>query len=187
MQHGKVTRSLLLGAVCFALALPLSASKKSEQDLVAQLSSNDEGKVTSALQGLEKEYPDSPVTKEQVVKFLKDPREKVHRKAARVAGALHMDLTPAQLGDITPLLDSPNKDTVVDGLKALRGLKAGSTIPKILPLLKSPDENIKRDACRTLSELGDKSLVPQIEPLLQDPNKKVREDARDAIGRLKVK
>ncbi len=54
--------TLLAGAV-LALALPALA-KKTEQELVAQLASSDEGKVASALRGLEKEYPDSAVTKE---------------------------------------------------------------------------------------------------------------------------
>ena len=44
----------------------------------------------------------------------------------------------------------------MEGLKALRGLKAQSTIPKIVTLLKHADPNVKRDACRTLAVLGDK-------------------------------
>ncbi|MEO8055861.1 MAG: HEAT repeat domain-containing protein, partial [Acidobacteriota bacterium] len=122
-----------------------------------------------------------------VVSKLKDPREKVQRKAARVLGAIHAPVDAKILADITPLLKSPNKDAVIDGLKALRGLDSKSTIPEMLPLLSSPDENIKRDTCRTLAEIGDASLVPKIEPLLSDPNKKVVEDARDAISRLKAR
>ena len=141
--------------------------------------------MTSALQGLEKEYPESPTAHAAVASKLKDPREKVVRKAARVLGAIHAPVDRKILADITPLLKSPNKDAVIDGLKALRGLDSKSTIPEILPLLSSPDENIKRDACRTLAEIGDASLVPKIEPLLNDPNKKVQEDARNAISRLK--
>lgn len=111
----------------------------------------------------------------------------MQRKAARVLGAIHAPVDAKILADITPLLKSPNKDAVIDGLKALRGLDSKSTIPEMLPLLSSPDENIKRDTCRTLAEIGDASLVPKIEPLLSDPNKKVVEDARDAISRLKAR
>jgi HEAT repeat protein len=181
-------RSRMLAApLLFAgilLSLPALA-KKTEEEWIAQLASPDEGKVTSALQGLEKEYPDSPAARAKVASMLKDPREKVVRKAARVLGAIHAPVDRKVLADITPLLKSPNKDAVVDGLKALRGLESKSTIPEILPLLSNPDENIKRDACRTLAEIGDTSLVPKIEPLLSDPNKKVQEDAKDAIAKLK--
>lgn len=184
MKTRRFFTTLFLAA---ALSVPAFAKDKSEQEWVAQLSSDDEKKVAEALQGLEKQYPDSPVTKEKVLSFLKDPRPKVKRKAARVAGALHFELTDAQLADVASLLESSEKDTVLDGLKALRGLRSKSMIPKMLPLLSSPDENIKRDTCRTLAEIGDASLVPKIEPLLSDPNKKVQEDARDAIGKLKMK
>jgi HEAT repeat protein len=179
--------SLLLAGISLSLSLPAFASKKSEEELIAILASPDEGKVTGALQDLEKQYPDSPTARAKIASMLKDPREKVQRKAARVLGALHAPVDKKILADITPLLKSPNKDAVIDGLKALRGLDAASSVPQILPLLASPDENIKRDSCRTLAEIGDASLVPKIEPLLSDPNKKVQEDARDAIARLKAR
>jgi HEAT repeat protein len=180
-----LTLSLLFAAISFSL--PALASKKTEEELIAQLSSADEGKVTSALQDLEKQYPDSKTAQAAVVSKLKDPREKVQRKAARVLGAIHAPVDRKVLADITPLLKSPNKDAVIDGLKALRGLDSKSTIPEILPLLGDKDDNIKRDACRTLAEIGDASLIPKIEPLLNDPSKKVQEDARDAIGKLKLR
>lgn len=180
-----IRRALLLTALAFFAASTALASKKTEEELIAILSSPDEGKVTSALQDLEKQYPDSKTAQAAVVSKLKDPREKVQRKAARVLGAIHAPVDKKVLADITPLLKSPNKDAVIDGLKALRGLDSKSTVPEILPLLANPDENIKRDACRTLAEIGDTSLVPKIEPLLADPNKKVQEDARDAIAKLK--
>ena len=164
---------------------PALASKKTEEELIAQLASPDESKVTSALQDLEKQYPESKTAQAAVVSKLKDPREKVQRKAARVLGAIHAPVDKKILADITPLLKSPNKDAVIDGLKALRGLDSKSTVPEMLPLLSNPDENIKRDTCRTLAVVGDASLVPKIEPLLSDPNKKVQDDARDAIAPLK--
>ena len=180
-------KSLALLALAAALSLPAFASKHTEEEWIAQLASPDEGKVTSALQGLEKEYPESKTAQAAVIRMLKDPREKVHRKAARVLGAIHAPVDRKVLADITPLLKSPNKDAVIDGLKALRGLDSKSAIPEILPLLENKDENIKRDACRTLAEIGDASLVPKIEPLLKDSNKKVVEDAHDAIARLNAK
>jgi HEAT repeat protein len=180
-----MTVSLLFAGISLSLSFPALASKKTEEELIAILSSPDEGKVTSALQDLEKQYPDSKTAQAAVVSKLKDPREKVQRKAARVLGAIHAPVDKKILADITPLLKSPNKDAVIDGLKALRGLDSKSTIPEMLPLLSNPDENIKRDTCRTLAVVGDASLVPKIEPLLSDPNKKVQEDARDAIAALK--
>jgi HEAT repeat protein len=180
-------RTLALPLVFAALSLPSLAAQKTEQELIALLSAPDEGKVTGALQDLEKGYPESKTAQAAVVSKLKDPREKVQRKAARVLGAIHAPVDKKILADITPLLKSPNKDAVIDGLKALRGLDSKSTIPEILPLLSNKDENIKRDSCRTLAEIGDASLVPKIEPLLNDPNKKVQEDARDAIARLKAR
>jgi HEAT repeat protein len=186
IRHAR-TLALLFATISFSFALPASASKKTEEEWIAQLSSADEGKVTSALQGLEKEYPDSPTARAKIISMLKDSREKVHRKAARVLGAIHAKVDAKVLADITTLLKATNKDAVIDGLKALRGLDAESTVPQILPLLSSPDENIKRDACRTLADLASPSAISKIEPLLNDPNKKVQEDARAAIDKLKLK
>ena len=75
----------------------------------------------------------------------------------------------------------------MQALKALRGLKAESTVPKIVPLLQNPDQNIKRDACRTLAVIGGKDNVKDIEPLLKDPDKAVVEDAQKAIAALNIK
>jgi HEAT repeat protein len=183
----RLARILALSFFFAAISLPALASKKSEQEWIAQLASADEGKVMSALQGLEKEHPESLTARAKIISMLKDPREKVQRKAARVLGAINAKVDAKVLADITPLLKSANKDAVIDGLKALRGLDAVSTVPQILPLLASPDENIKRDACRTLAEIGSPAVISKIEPLLSDPNKKVQEDARTAIARLKLK
>jgi HEAT repeat protein len=182
-----IRRALLFTVVAFFAASTALASKKSEEEWISLLPSSDEGKVTGALQGLEKEYPDSPTARAKIISMLKDPREKVQRKAARVLGAINAKVDAKVFADITPLLRSTNKDAVVDGLKALRGLDAASTVPQILPLLSSPDENIKRDACRTLAEIADPSVISKIEPLQSDANKKVQEDARTAIAKLKMK
>jgi len=186
-RTARTTLTLLVAALSVAVATQATAAKKTEEQLIALLASPDEGKVVDALQDLEKGYPDSPTAHAKIASMLDDPREKVRRKAARVMGALHLPVTKEQLASIASLLDAPGKDAVIDGLKALRGLKAGSTVPKILPLLKSPDDNVKRDSCRTLAEIADASVIPSIEPLLSDPSKKVQEDARDAIGKLKLR
>src|SRR5258708_23504187 len=95
---------LLLAAISFSFSA--LASKKTEQEWIAQLSSSDEGKVTSALQGLEKEYPESPTARAKIASMLKDPREKVQRKAARVLGAIHAKVDAKVLAGVTPLLHS---------------------------------------------------------------------------------
>jgi HEAT repeat protein len=183
----RLFRQMLFVFVVLAFSFSALAGKRTEEEWIALLSSTDEGKVTSALQGLEKEYPESPTARAKIISMLKDPREKVQRKAARVLGAINAKVDAKVLADITPLLRSTNKDAVVDGLKALRGFDAASTVPQILPLLSSPDENIKRDACRTLAEIADPSVISKIEPLQSDANKKVQEDARTAIAKLKMK
>src|ERR1019366_1945223 len=128
-----IRRALLFTVIALFAASTALASKKSEEEWIALLSSTDEGKVTGALQGLEKEYPDSLTARAKIISMLKDPREKVQRKAARVLGAINAKVDAKVLADITPLLRSTNKDAVADGLKALRGLDAASTVPQILP------------------------------------------------------
>ncbi len=186
MTRIRLTTPLLVAALLLA-AVPALGAAKSEEEWIAQLASPDEGKVTSALQGLEKNYPESPKARAKIIEKLTDPREKVRRKAARVLGAIHAKVDRKTLDEMAALLDSKEKDAVIDGLKGLRGVDAGAVVPKILPLLKSPDENIKRDACRTLAEVADASVIPEIHPLLDDPNPKVRLDAHDAVARLKEK
>lgn len=178
--------ALLLAVLLVPSPVALAADK-SEEELLALLDNPDEGKVTKAMLELERKHSDSEKAKAKISSMVRDPREKVRRKAARVLGAIHAKVDAKTLDGIAALLSEPGKDTVIDGLKALRSLAAGSTVPKIVPLLSSPDENIKRDACRTLAEIADKKVIPKIEPLLSDPNKKVVEDARKAISELKDK
>jgi HEAT repeat protein len=180
----------LLAAVTIAavgVCLPLHAAVLSEEELIAQLSLPDEAKVNSALLKLEKQYPTSPTAIAAEKKLLADPRIKVKRKAARVLGALHAEVSQADIKAICELLKSADSQAVQDGLKALGGLKAQSAVPEILPLLKSPVPNVIRDACRTLTVLGNKSVVPSLEPLLSYPEPKVQKDAADAIAILKLK
>lgn len=183
----KIFQPLLVTALIFATALATFAKPAAEAELIANLDSPKEKVVYSALQDLEKQYPTSPTAIAKIKTLLTDPRAVVHEKAARVLGAIHADVSETDLNNIATLLDSPTKDGIIQGLKALRGLKAGSVVPKIIPLLKNPDANVKRDACRTLAVIADKSAIPQIEPLLQDPDKAVVRDANDAIFALKNK
>jgi HEAT repeat protein len=181
-----ICKHLIVGAFIFAVALPLFAREKSEDELLADLTSTKPRVVINALQDLEKQYPTDVKAQTQIKLLLNDDRPPVKRKAARVLGAVNADVSGADLKNIASLLDG-NKDDIEDGLKALRGLKAQSTIPKIIPLLQNPDNNIKRDACRTLAVLGDRSLIPTLQPLLNYPDLAVQKDAADAISILKEK
>ncbi len=181
--------SLLTLLTCFiaSLALSASAKTKTEAEYIADLASPKKGVVTDAMLGIERNYPTSTQGIAEIKKMLTDPRPEVRQKAARVLGALHSDVSAEDLKNIAALLKSSNKNEVLDGLKALRGLKAESTVPDILPLLNNPDKNIMRDACRTLAVIGNKSNIPAIEPLLQNPDSAVKKDAQDAIFALKNK
>jgi HEAT repeat protein len=179
-------RLLILGAV-FAIALPLLAEPKNETELLSALDSPKDKVVVSALQDFEKSFPNSEAGLAKVKALLTDARPTVHRKAARVLGALHANVSDADLKNIAALLEAKTKEEVMDGLKALRGLKAQSIAPQLVPLLQNADQNIKRDACRTLAVIGDKSQIKDIEPLLQSSEKAVVEDASKAIFALKNK
>jgi HEAT repeat protein len=174
---------LILTAVLPAPARP----PKSEDELLTTLSSPKDKEVYNALQDLEKQYPADEKILPPIKNLLADPRPTVRRKAARVLGAIHADVSNADIKNICGLLTAADKHEVIDGLIALRGLKAPSAIPQILPLLDNPDLNIKRDSCRTLAVLGDKSLIPKIKPLLDYPDVAVQKDAADAIDILKEK
>jgi HEAT repeat protein len=159
---------------------------KSEDELIASLSSPKDKVVANAIQDLEKNYPNSPKSIPEIKKLLTDPRPLVKRKAAWALGAVNADVSKADLKNIATLL-SGDRDDKEYGLKALRGLKAQSTIPQIIPLLKDPNKNVMRDAIRTLAVLGDKSLIPDIKPFLTYPDLAVQKDAADAIAILKEK
>lgn len=177
---------LVLTALAFSIIIS-SAAPPSESSLIADLASPKEGKVTDALQELEKNYPTSTNAFSTMEKLLTDSRPKVQRKAARVLGVLHASVDQADITNICKLLKSKDLDTITDGLKALRGLSAPSAIPDILPLLNHSNSHIIRDACRTLAVLGNKDLISQIEPLLNNKDLAVQKDAQDAIIALKAK
>lgn len=170
-----------------AVASPLVARDKSEDELIQDLASPNPDAVAMALQHIEKQYPTTTKALPPIKKLLADPREKVRRKAARVLGNIHAPVDEENLKDICALLKSSDHLEVIDGLKSLRGLKAASRVPEIVALLNDPHPNVLRDACRTLAVLGDKSTIPSIEPLLKNPNAAVQKDAEDAIFKLRSK
>jgi len=182
-----IIKYLLACAFVLSITLPVLAGDASLSETMASLDSPKERTVVGALGDVEKHFPTDASALAKVKGLLADPREKVRRKAARVLGAIHADVSDTDLKNIAALLDSQTKDEVLDGLKALRGLKAQSVVPKIVTLLKNPDSNIERDSCRTLAVIGDKSIVPSIQPLLQSPDKAVVKDANDAIFALSSK
>jgi HEAT repeat protein len=160
---------------------------KSEDELIADLASPKDNVVISALQNIERSYPTTTKALPAMKKLLADPRDKVKRKDARVLGVIHADVDSTDIENICELLKSSDKRAIMDGLIALRGLKAQSAIPQIIPLLDNPDSNVKRDSMRTLAVLGDSSLIPKIKPFLTYPDLAVQKDAADAIAILKEK
>ena len=183
-------RWILAGALMSLVlntSTPLYAATADEDKLIADLSSPNEQVVTKALMRLEKEYPTSTNAFPAMKKLLTDPRSKVQRKAARILGSLHATVDDSDIKNICSLLKSGDPKTVVDGLMALRGLKAAQAVPEILPCLKSYDPHVIRDACRTLAVLANKDVIPSIEPLLTHPDKAVQKDAQDAIYALRAK
>ena len=177
-----------IGALVLALFTAASTAMAATEDqLIAALASPNETKVTDALLKLEKQYPTSTKAFPTMKKLLKDPRVKVRRKAARVLGVLHAEVDQENIKDICALLKASDPQEVMDGLKALRGLKATAVVPEITPFLKHSNPGVIRDACRTLAVLGNKDLIPSIEPLLNHANAAVKKDAQDAIYLLRAK
>jgi len=170
-----------------ALAAPLLSAATPEEKLIKDLQSKNASTVTSALQKLEKEYPTSTNAFPAMKQLLTDPRETVRRKAARVLGVLHAEVSDADLKAIAAMLKASAPNEIIDALKALRGLKAAPIVPEIVPLLQHSSPNVIRDACRTLAVLGGKDLIPSIEPLLNHKVPAVKADAQDAIFQLKAK
>ncbi len=182
-----IIKYLLVSIFAISLAVPALAKQKTEEEVLTDMDSPTAKVAVSGLAEMEKQYPTSTAGLAKTKTLLADERVTVREKAARVLGALHADVNETDLANICKLLQGETKTEIIEGLKALRGLKAQSTVPKILPLLKNPDENVKRDACRTLAVLGDKSIIPDIQPLLKDPNSAVVKDANDAIFELNSK
>ena len=172
-----------------ALAAPCSvqAAAKTEDQLIAELDGPNEDKVASAMLAIEKQFPASTKAFPKMKTLLKDNRPKVRRKAARVLGVLHADVDKENIKDIVAMVKSSDPAEAMDGLKALRGLKAADAMPEVKASLNSTTPNVVRDALRTLAVLGNKSDIPSIEPLLKHNDAKVQKDAQDAIFALQNK
>lgn len=179
--------AVLTLVVLASTAVPAWAKAKTEDELITALASPKERTVIKAMQEMEKLYPTSTKCQDALKPFLADSRKPVARKAARVLGVMSAPVSEADLKHIVVFLKSTDKGEIIDGLKALRGLKAQSTIPDIVPLLQNKDKNIIRDSIRTLAVLGDKSLVPTIQPFMDYPDLAVQKDAADALAILKQK
>ncbi len=177
----------LVWLLLIALALPLAAAEQTEEQVVAQLGDKNGDKAAAAMQAIEKKFPTSVEGIKKIKSMLGDERVKVRRKAARVIGALHADVTEAELKAIAGLLKGQTPEEVIDGLKSLRGVKSKPVIPEITALLNHPTPNVLRDACRTLSEIAGRDVIPAIEPLLNHAHPAVKKDAQDAIFKLKNK
>jgi len=179
--------ALACGAFVLATSPVLAAKVKTEDELIADLASPKEAVVVETMLKLEKQFPLSTKWHPEVKKMLTSNQPKVRRKAGRVLGAVHAEVSDADLKNIVAMFKASDPQEVMDALKSLRGLKAQSTLPEILPLLKHANLGIVRDACRTVGELGSKSNVADLEPLLKHADTKVQQDAADAIYKLKAK
>ena len=112
----------------------------------------------------------------------------IARAAARALGEYHATASDADVEIIfKQLISSHITDTAMDGLKALRGMKAPQAVPMLLPLLKDGNEHVLRDTIRTLAVLGDESTIPYIKPFLHNNRIRVVGDAQEAIEALKAK
>lgn len=172
------------------LATAPSMKAATEDQLIANLSSSDEGKVVSAMRHLKEQYRGSTRAFPAMKKLLTDSRLKVRERVAGTLGVFHADVSEEDVKAISALLKEPSANANMEGLKALRGVQGSAVagaMPEILPFLKNSNAYLMRDACRTLAVIGNKSLIPQIEPLLTHPDTKVRKDAQDAITALRSK
>lgn len=184
-------RSFFIALACGVFALSTfavqAAKVKTEDELIADLASPKPEVVTSAMLKLEKQFPTSPRTTTEIKKYLGDNRPAVRRKAARVLGVLHAEVTADEIKVICALLKATDHREIMDGLIALRGLKAADALPEVTAVLNHQQPNVIRDACRTIAVLGNKDHIALIEPLLKHADEKVQKDAADAIFLLKAK
>ena len=198
----KCARWVVVAAVVMAVLVPASASaaaRKSEAELIAMLESTDHRTVLDALDRLPNWYPNSTKAQPQIQKLLGAkvnavgvPINLISRKAARALGNYHVTLTWDELQVFLGFIRSHDVDDIMDGLKALRGLKEPPDVEEkisaeIMPLLKNEEIHIVRDAIRTLGALGNKNSLPAIEPLLKHTNSDVKKDAREAIAAIEKK
>jgi len=178
---------LLLAATVAVAPSARAKDLKTEDELIADMSSSKENIAVHAMLEYEKRFPTSTKGLPVIKKNLTDSRTAVRQKAARVLGSLHAEVSRDDLKTIAAMLKSQDKKEAMNAAIALRGLESKPVIPDLVEALKYPDDNVKRDACRTLAVVGNKSVIKDIEPLLQFPSAAVQKDAMDAINALKMK
>lgn len=184
-----------------ALVPPSSdaAPGKSEADLIAMLRSQNYKQVLDALDRLPNWYPNSTTAVQEIRKLLGTrltisgvPPNYLSRKVARSLGNYHATLNSDEVKLILGFVRSAEIDDVMDGLKALRGLKEPAEIEEkiaaeLVLLLQDKEPHVVRDAIRTLGVVGNKETIPAIEPFLRHLKLDVKRDAREAITALEKK
>ena len=176
-----------------------AAPRKTEAELLAMLKSPEPDKVIDALDRLPNWYPNSTTAVMQIRELLGTrttarglPSNLVTRKAARALGNYGATLGEEDINVFLSLIRSSTVDDVMDGLKALRGLKQPAESERkiaaeVALLLKDKEVHIVRDAMRTLGAVGNKDSIAALEPFLGHSRVDVKADARAAIASLQKK
>ncbi|MEI6083886.1 MAG: HEAT repeat domain-containing protein [Verrucomicrobiota bacterium] len=175
----------LLVTVFTSTTSVLAKAEKTEDELIQEFSNPKGSVVAKAMMDVEKNFPHSAKATPLIKAALTDPRPEVRRKAARVLGVWHEEVSAQDIKNICAMLKAAEPAEVMDALKSLGGLRAKSAVPEILPCLKATHPNVVRDACRALAQIGDKSVIPAIEPLTSSSDKAIKKDAEEAIFKLK--
>lgn len=173
--------------------------KKTEAELIGMLRSTDYQKAIDALDRLPDWYPNSTTAVLEIRQLLGStvnergvPKNILSRKAARALGNYGATLGEDDMKVFVGFIRSSDIDDVMDGLKALRGLKQSpeserKLCAEIVLLLKDKETHVVRDAMRTLGALGNKDVIPALEPFLKHMRLDVKRDAREAIAAIQKK
>lgn len=192
-------RLLVLLMVMFVSLVSRAAPGKTESELLAMLKSPEPQQVLDALDRLPNWYPNSTTAVMEIRGLLGSrtsargfPSNIIPRKAARALGNYGATLNEEDIKVFLTLIRSSSTDDVMDGLKALRGLKQPveserKIATEVALLLKDKEIHIVRDAIRTLGALGSKDSIPVLEPFLKHMRLDVKKDAREAIAALQKK
>lgn len=174
-----------------------AATRKTEAQLIAMLDSKNYQDVLDAMDRLPNWYPGSTNAIQQIRRQLRTtltlsrvPKNLINRKAARALGNYGATLEWDDVKIFIGFIRSADIDEVMDGLKALRGLKEPPDIERkiadeVVVLLKDKETHIVRDAMRTLATVGNAEVIPAIEPFVKYRRLDVSRDARDAIAAIR--
>ena len=180
-------------------ATPAPKPKKTEAELISMLRSTDHQKAIDALDRLPNWYPKSTTAVLEIRQLLGRtvnqrgvPKNILSRKAARALGNYGATLSEDDLKVFVGFIRSSDIDDVMDGLKALRGLKQSpdserKLCAEIVLLLQDKEIHVVRDAIRTLGILGNKDIIPALEPFLKYMRLDVKRDAKEAIAAIQKK